>query len=104
VAAPLGRTTSSTYDSNGNKITSTDASGNITAYQYDALNRLILVTYPTSPATTMSYTYDFRNNAINTTDQAGHVTNNVYDLAGRLTSMTAAFGTPQAATTSYTYY
>ena len=103
-AQPLGRNSSYTYDVNGNKLSETDANGNATTYQYDALNRAILVTYPTSPATTMAYTYDFRNNAIKTTDQAGHVTNNVYDLAGRLTSMTAAFGTAQAATTSYTYY
>ncbi len=41
---------------------------------------------------------------IDTTDQAGRVTHNVYDLAGRLTSVTSAYGTADAATTSYTYY
>jgi len=101
---PLGRVNSYTYDADGNKISEVDANGNTTAYQYDSLNRITLVTYPTSPVTTVAYTYDFRNSAIRTTDQAGHVTCNVYDLAGRLTSTTTAFGTTQAATTSYTYY
>jgi YD repeat-containing protein len=41
---------------------------------------------------------------IDTTDQAGRVTHNVYDLAGRLTSVITAYGTADAATTSYTYY
>jgi len=104
VSAPLGRSTSSTYDPNGNKITSTDADGHTTTYTYDGLNRVSKTTYPTSPATYTTSTYDFRGNVIDTTDQAGHVTQNVYDLAGRLTSTTTANGTPQAATTSYTYY
>jgi RHS repeat-associated protein len=104
VAAPLGRTTSSTYDPLGNKTTSTDADGSTTTYIYDALNRVSQITYPTSPKTSVSYTYDFRGNAIDTADQAGHVTHNVYDLAGRLTSTTKAYGTANAATTSYTYY
>jgi RHS repeat-associated protein len=68
------------------------------------LNRVSQTTFPTSPATYTTYTYDFRNNVIDSTDQAGHVAHNVYDLAGRLTSTTTANGTPQAATTSYTYY
>ena len=101
---PLGRNNSYAYDSDGNKLSETDANGNTTTYQYDTLSRLALVTYPTSPATTMAYTYDFRNNLISATDQAGHVTHNAYDLAGRLTSMTEAFGNAQSATTSYSYY
>ena len=47
-AAPLGRTTSSTYDANGNKLSDTDARGNTTTYMYDALNRLIETDYPES--------------------------------------------------------
>ncbi|SPF46817.1 hypothetical protein SBA4_3570016 [Candidatus Sulfopaludibacter sp. SbA4] len=103
-AEPLGRTTNYQYDANGDKISETDANGNTTTYQYDALNRLAQTTYPTTPATTMLYSYDFRNNPINATDQAGRVTHNVYDLAGSLTSITTAYPTPDAATTSYTYY
>jgi RHS repeat-associated protein len=103
-AAPLGRTTGSTYDANGNKTTDTDARGNVTSYQYDALNRLTITTYPTNPVTTSTKSYDFRNNLIDETDQAGHITHHVYDLSGRQTSVTKGFGTPQASTTSFTYY
>jgi RHS repeat-associated protein len=104
VAAPLGRNTSYTYDSNNNKASETDANNHTTNYEYDGLNRLKKVTYPTTPPTTTQYTYDFRNSVIDTIDQAGHTTHNVYDSASRLTSATQAFGTADAATTSYTYY
>jgi RHS repeat-associated protein len=103
-AAPLGRTTASTYDDNGNKTTDTDARGNVTTYQYDALNRLTITTYPTNPVTTSTKSYDFRNNLIDETDQAGHITHHVYDLSGRQTSITKGYGTPQASATSFTYY
>jgi RHS repeat-associated protein len=105
VAAPLGRTTTYTYDQNNNKATETDASSHTTTYEYDQLNRPKKVTYPTPPPNnTKQYTYDFRNNVIDTIDEASRTTHNVYDAAGRLTSVTQAFGTPDAATTSYTYY
>ena len=68
----------------------------------DELNRLSKVTYPDTKTT--QYTYDWRYNVIDTTDQALRTTHNVYDAAGRLTSVTTAYGTPDAATTAYTYY
>jgi len=102
-AAPLGRTNTSTYDGNGNKLTDTDARGNTTTYHYDALNRLIETDYPTSPATASYKTYDFRGNVITETDQANHVTKHQYDLAGRETSRTQAYGTSNATTTTYGY-
>lgn len=37
----------------------------------DALDRLVLTTYPTAPATSGSTMYDFRGDVINSTDQAG---------------------------------
>ncbi|HEX4133776.1 MAG TPA: LamG-like jellyroll fold domain-containing protein, partial [Bryobacteraceae bacterium] len=104
ITAPLGRVTSYTYDSNSNKIGETDANGNAKSYQYDALNRLTQVTYPTNPATTTSYTYDFRNNVIDTVDQLGRTTHNVYDLAGRLISTTSAYGTANPITTTSSWY
>jgi RHS repeat-associated protein len=100
-AAPLARTTNSTYDANGNKLTDTDARGNTTSYVYDALNRLVETDYPNGAKSTK--TYDFRNNVIQATDQAGNVTLNGYDLAGRLVSVTRAYGTANASTTSYAY-
>jgi RHS repeat-associated protein len=102
MTVPLGRVTTYTYDNNGNKLTETDANNHTTTYEYDALNRVKTVTYPDTKTTT--YTYDFRNNAIDTVDQAQRTTHDVYDAAGRLTSVTMAFGTADAATTSYSYY
>ncbi|HWB32942.1 MAG TPA: RHS repeat-associated core domain-containing protein [Acidobacteriaceae bacterium] len=99
--APQGRTTYSSYDANGNKISDTDADGNITTYDYDDLNRLVTTTYPDH--NTVTNTYDFRGNILTRTDQNGHVTNNVYDVGGRLTSTTTAYGTVNAMTISYTY-
>ncbi len=43
---PDNSTTTATYDSFGNKLTSTDQMGQTTQYQYDAENRLIKVTLP----------------------------------------------------------
>jgi RHS repeat-associated protein len=102
--APLGRTTSSQYDANGNKISDTDANGHVTTYQYDPLNRLSVTTYPTVPPSTSTLTYDFRNNVVNAADQAGNVTHNDYDLPGRLIATTKAYGTANASRTTYTYY
>ncbi len=132
-AAPLNRTTYSTYDANGNKLSDTDARGNVTTYIYDALNRLVETDYPSNPstpATKATKSYDFRNNVIDAVDQAGNDTHYTYDPAGRLTSVTHgynsttttptttyylydkanrktsetdAYGTPNAVTTNYNY-
>jgi RHS repeat-associated protein len=100
-AAPLNRITGSAYDANGNKLSNTDARGNVTNYVYDALNRLIETDYPDQTKSTKSY--DFRNNVLQATDQAGNITLNTYDLAGRLTSVTRGSGTSNASITSYEY-
>jgi YD repeat-containing protein len=95
------RTTNSTYDGNGNKISDTDARGNITGYKYDALNRLIETDYP--DGTKATKTCDFRNNVVTETDQNGNVTQHQYDLAGRQLALTRGFGTSSASTTNYAY-
>jgi len=105
--APLGRISKSTYDANGNKIDDTDALQHKTTYSYDALNRLNRTDYADSTYT--HKTYDFRSNVIDEWDKAlpnqtGIQTHHVYDLAGRETSVTRAYGTPNAATTTFTYY
>jgi RHS repeat-associated protein len=108
-AAPLGRTTSSTYDSNGNKVSDTDARGKVTTYVYDNLNRLIETDYPSdanTPATKSTKSYDFRNNVIDETDQAGNITHHEYDQAGRLIKVTRGFNssTTTPSVTTYSYY
>jgi RHS repeat-associated protein len=91
------------YDDNGNKTSETDGNNHTTLYQYDNMNRVNLITYPTVPATTRQFTYDFRGNKLTETDQSGRVTKYVYDLAGQLSTVTYAFGTADAGTMTYTY-
>jgi RHS repeat-associated protein len=100
--APLGRTTKSTYDANGNKLSDTDALQHTTNYTFDALNRLTRTDYP--DGTYSHKTYDFRGNIVDEWDQAQNQTHHVYDLAGREVSVTRAYGTSNATTTTYTYY
>ncbi|MCL5946210.1 MAG: DUF6531 domain-containing protein, partial [Planctomycetes bacterium] len=50
-AVQINPTTMYSYDNNGNVITTTDANGNITTEQYDALNRQIKQVAPTAGGT-----------------------------------------------------
>ena len=61
VTNPDGDTTSTTYDGDGNTLTTTDAVlGNVTKMTYDGLDRMLTKTtgYGTSVASTTSSTYD----------------------------------------------
>ena len=86
-------------------MATTDALGNVTRYEYDALGR---VTEKISPlplgegegeGPTTQYAYDSAGNLHSVTDTLGHVTTYAYDALGRLLSTTDADGD----TTSYTY-
>ena len=97
----LNRTSSVTYDENGNQKTTTDARQNKTIYEYDALNRLVLVKQPSPytdttglPADTLaklppttSYSYDEVGNLLSTTDAERHTTAYEYDTLNRRTAM-----------------
>jgi len=89
-------TTTSTYDRDNRKTSSTDASGNTTHYTYNQLGQIITVTDPSGVPT--HYTYDYRGN-IKTETRAGKAITKSYDVMGNLTSLTDANGN----TTSYTY-
>jgi YD repeat-containing protein len=58
----------------------------------------------TIPAGKSSFTYDSNGYPASYTDWNGNVTNFVNDVHGQLTSITEAFGTPQARTTTVTYH
>jgi RHS repeat-associated protein len=61
---PDGHTTTSTFDSEGNVLTTTDALGRTTTNTYDSLNDLLTTTDPLGVTTTM--TYDAHGNLLST--------------------------------------
>ncbi len=81
VTDPDGHTTTSTFDSEGNTLTTTNALGRTTTNTYDSLNDLLTTTDPLGVTTTM--TYD------------GH--GNLLSVSRPLT------GTSEVQTTTYTY-
>jgi len=115
VTDPLGRTTSSTYDTAGNQLTSVDGAGYTTTYAvnsrglptsitppdpdgagpltspvtsltYDTYGRLIMVTNPDS--STQSFTYNTADQNLTRVDELGNTTTVAYDSLGRRTSVT----------------
>ena len=96
--------TSYTYDPNGNQLTVTDAAGHTTTSWYDPSDRVIEVDEPGAAGIVRQFSYyDGLGRKIQQTDKAGVDTDYSYDFRGLLTSVTLAAGTPQAATTVYTY-
>jgi len=75
-----------TLDPVGNRLSMTDGDGT-TNYTYDALDRLLTVSYPTGTPSTVSYTYDPMGNRLSMTED-GSTTTYVYDEADRLLSKT----------------
>ena len=94
--------TSYAYDGRRNRTSVTDANNNTTQFQYDNMSRLTLITYPTSPATTVQFHYDYRGRRDYVIDQNNNKTTYAYDDADRLTSVTDA-QTPSAGVTTYAY-
>ena len=104
--------------SNGRKSSETSVSGTVTAYTYDALDRVTGTTVAAAtdvvgtidvPAVATAYTYDAANRVtkreVGTTSKI--TTAYTYDLAGRLTQQkeysTVTNGTGTGYATSYTY-
>ncbi len=87
-----------TYDGRGNRLTMTDANGNVTRYGYDGLDRQVSVTDPLTH--TMSYQYNGLGLTTVVTDANGAVTSYLYDGARRLTAIDYPAGTTDV---SFTY-
>ncbi|MBW1928939.1 MAG: RHS domain-containing protein [Deltaproteobacteria bacterium] len=84
------RTRAYTYDEAGNVVSETDEEGNVTTYEYDALNRLIKTTDPMGGV--IERTYDDRGNLIQLKDANGNITTYEYDRNNRLTRVIRPMG------------
>jgi RHS repeat-associated protein len=77
------------YDLNGNRISTLDARGNRTRFEYDKLNRLTKVTYPSAgtragvAVTTKETWYNLNGNKAAEIDEEGHYTLHHYDALNR---------------------
>ncbi len=78
-----------------------DNAGNAWAYTYDSLSRKIVASDPDLGGWT--YAYDNASRLTLQTDALGQQTQLTYDALGRTLTKTSKLGTPQAATTTYTY-
>jgi RHS repeat-associated protein len=94
--------TTYSYDGRGNRLSITDALSHVTSFQYDPMNRVTLITYPTSPATTVQLHYDWRGRRDYVIDQDSNKTSYGYDDADRLLTVTDA-QSPTNGITTYAY-
>jgi YD repeat-containing protein len=86
------------YDLNGNLKTRTDRKGQITTYQYDALDRLTFVGFgttgnPPTYASTITTTYDDGNRVTQVVDSVAGTIERTYDLLDRMTQEDTPEGT-----------
>lgn len=99
--------TATTYDANGNKLTTTDPRGNVTTFSYDKRNRLTHVTY--ADAHQKRFYYDDRGNKIREEDENDVATLWEYDVLNRVSRQAVdmngndAFDTGTDLITSFTY-
>ena len=93
-----------TYDNNGNMKTVVDRSGNtVVTNDYYADQRVQKQTYPDGKTYQFAYTIGGNGKITSTdaTDENNHVERFTFDAAGYPLSITHAYGTPLAQTTSY---
>jgi RHS repeat-associated protein len=97
VTDPLGHQTHTTYDSDGNIASRTDAAGNTTSYAYNGDNELTATTRP--DGSVLATGYDGDGNVTSQTNDAGHVTRYGYNALDEKISTTD----PLNRTTTYGY-
>jgi RHS repeat-associated protein len=97
VTLPDGTIRTQAFNAVGEVISSTDALGRETRYEYDAKGNLAAVVDPLGGTT--RYAYDAEDNLVRQTDANGNVTRFVYDENGRMTQRIY----PDGSTESQTY-
>lgn len=74
------------FDANGNKISETDANGQLTKYTYDNRGNIVTITDPLNQKSSYTYSADF-NQITSYKDPNGFVTSMTYDTKGNLTQL-----------------
>jgi YD repeat-containing protein len=97
----VGRNTQQfSYDTSGNRTSSTDPNNNVANYSYDSNGNVTQVSRPSSSGTqAWQYTWNSFGEPLTTTDPLGKVTTNTYDTKGNLLTTK----TPLGNTTTFTY-
>jgi RHS repeat-associated protein len=90
VTDPLNKTSTITYDAEGNPIEIKDALGKVSKLTYDPNGQVTSVTNTLNQ--TVQMVYDARGNVIKVTDALNHSTSSTYDILNRLTKSTNALG------------
>ena len=95
------------FDANANRTSSTDPSGNVTNFTYDANGNLTSrsTTLADGSIQTWAYTYNAFGEVLTATDPLSHVTTNIYDTHGNLLDRhhAAAGRNDAASVTTFTY-
>ena len=102
-----GNTSSFTQDASGNRISSTDANGNVTQYTYDGIGNVLTRSNVVNGNTlTWTYTYNSFGEVLTAQGPMGFVTTNTYDGNGNLLTTTTPSpdgGTTPGSVTTFTY-
>jgi RHS repeat-associated protein len=86
---PLANETTYGYDPSLNRTSITDARGNTTTFTYDSRGNVLTSTAPSPLSYQEVFTYNSRNDTTTYRDGRGNTTSYGYDAAGNLTSITA---------------
>jgi len=84
ITDPLGNTTRSSFDANGNLVTQVDALGNAVRCNFDSMNRMTSLVAPDQGVT--KYSHDEMGNVIAIEDPRGNVTSCTFDERNRITA------------------
>src|SRR5262249_53710815 len=96
---PLGNTTTNDYDGSGNLLRTTDPSGVVSAFAYDAAGNPTSITVGGG---LMTFEYDGAGHVTRQTDAAGTPADYTYDAAGNRRTPTTRLTTPDGVRTLVT--